>query len=255
MNGLIFKELRQNKLYLLSAAFAVVFAIWFPVIGFTLSDDGTLTDTLTEIGKVGALLRILYVTCAFYIIGMLQSALFTADENKKWGYFIASVPNGGRLQVYYKYVLTFMMSCIAFMAGFLADSSFCTLSYRVTGEETMGISSFMVLLIYFQLFMRSIEMPFSVRFGAKKGGVVKTVFLLILLLAGIVYLLFGPLPGNFEEFLETLFEFFEKLLNGDIPEGLFFAQSLMPFIAVGCYVISYFISRNLYLKGVEEYDK
>ena len=255
MNGLIYKELRQKRLYLLSAALALVFAIWFPVIGITLIDDGTLEDTLKEIGTVGALLRMFFVTCAFYVVGMLQSALFTADENKKWGYFIASAPNGGRMQVYYKYVITFMMSCIAFMVGFLADSSFCTLTYRVTGEETMGVSGIMVLLVYFQLFLRSIEMPFSVRFGAKKGGVVKAVFLLIVLLAGIIYLLFGPLPGNFEEFLEALFEFFEKLQNGDIPDGLFFVQSLLPFAAVGCYVLSYFISRNLYLKGVEEYDK
>lgn len=255
MTGLIYKELRQNRLYLLFAAFVSVFAVWFPLIGMALGNEGTLADMLNEIGTLGALLRIFFVSCAFYVIGMVQSALFTADENKKWGYFIASVPSGGRLQVYYKYVMTFMMSGIAFMFGYFADSCICSLIYRVTGEETMGVANIMMLLVYIQLFMRAIEIPFNVRYGAKKGGVVKTVFLLILLLAGILYLLFGPLPGNFEEFLETLFRFFEDLQNGNISEGLLFAQSLLPFISVGCYVLSYFISRNLYLKGVEEYDK
>ena len=257
MRGLLFKKIKQNWIALLMSFLfpAIICFLSLLLSGTEETEDFSLTRACEVFGINGTLTRILYCGFVYFTLGSLQANVLVADENKKWGYFVASTPKGKEGQMYSNYLIIFMMCGLTYISYIIIETALGVLTYHLTGEictSIVGITSFM---LYVQLFLRAIELPSLVRFGTKIGGHLRAIVLALLVVGVGVYLLFGPLPTDSGTLAESIFSFIEDFTNGLIPDWLLFMQSIFPVIAVGGFILSWFISSNFYLKGVENYDK
>lgn len=267
MNGLFYKELRQNRLYLILIpviAFAVTF-IYYPM-GLLMGINGEatsvkeLTEQLSGHGEtpLGMPMILLMYVLVFFIVGIVQSTLFQPDEAKKWGYFTASHPKGIKGALYAKYLIVFLVSLLTMVSLTFADELFALVDHLVLGtkrEEMVLYATIFQLFLYIQLFLRAIDIPFTVRFGTKLGGSVKVGMVLAVWLGGGIYFMFGPLPESPEIVFEKIYDFVTNLQTGEAADWLYLVLGIFLCLSAAAYVLSYFISCKLYLKGVEQYDK
>lgn len=271
MSGLFYKELRQNRLYLiLIPAAALLCPFYFLIVsafinlfnGFN-GDVVSLQELMEQLSGRGesALampMILMFYVMAFFITSIGQSVLFQQDETKKWGYFTASHPKGIKGAMYAKYLLTFLMSLLTMVSLTFADYLFILIEHLVLGtkpEEMTFYSMLFQILLFIQMFFRAFDVPFTVRFGSKRGMSVKVALILALILGGFIYLMFGPLPESPEVFFEKIYDFVVNMQNGAASEWLSIALGAFLWVTIGAYVLSYHISCKLYLKGVEQYDK
>lgn len=259
MNGLLYKNIIQSKLFLLLTAFLppviisvlTVFSSDFEE-GFSLT---TLKESFAQFASNGIFLRFaLYFIC-FFIVIAIQNSIISIDEMKKWAYFIASTPNGAKKQVYSKYLMIFMTLGVCLISVTVTDMIHCSLTAAVVDETMPSLTGIFVLIFYIILLYFAIDIPFSIRFGVKKGARVKCIIFAIVLFCVVVYLLFGPLPGNSDVILDAIYGTVEKIINNQLSEEITLIMGIIPIISVIGYVASYFISCRLFMKGVEEYDK
>ena len=105
------------------------------------------------------------------------------------------------------------------------------------------------LIVFIQIFFRAFETPFIIRFGSKKGNIIRMVFMGTIVLIILTYALFGDLSifGS----VEDLIKWFQDTFSENIPMFLRISPAVILFL----YWISYKISCFLYLKGGESYDK
>lgn len=257
MNGLLYKNLRQNILAVIISAIAPS-VILFLMIFFT--SDGeestfSIQSVFQNLADSGIMIRLFFIFMGYMIAEPCLFLIISSDEVKKWAYFSVTTPTGIKGQLYVKYVVIFMMCGLTFICTCITDMLLCSVTEIITGEEITSIASIMSILFYGQLFMKAIDLPFAVRFGTHKGSNVKMAMLLGIFLILIIYLLFGPLPADFESFTDSIYKAVENFINGDVPDWIFLVQGIFMIIAVSGYILSYLISCRLYLKGVESYDK
>lgn len=197
------------------------------------------------------IIKLVFTAAIFFIAGISQSIFFESDEKKKWAYFVASTPESVAGTLYTKYVAVFMVTWLGFIYCFVVDYAFCAFS------EDSSVVSIAMILIYGQIFLRAIEIPFWVRFGTKRGSMVKAAFVLVIIFAAIIYALFGDLSifSSEESLMDKIIGFVTKFIEGDVPDWVVLVQGFFPFAAAALYYLSYKISCKLYLKGVEEFDK
>lgn len=246
MIGLLYKECKQNRLYLLLTAAAAFGTIFLPV-ALCFADEGEPMANYELLLSEGEALRLIFLLLGFVAVGMMQGLTMMGDDTKKWALFTASNPKGVNGFVYTKYLLVFAMSGIMFIGCYTAEQLFATVGYSVTEIETVPVTSFAILLFYAQLLLRAVELPFLIRFGVKTGSMIKVIALVVAAILFIVFTLLGLMDG--------FFMLLNDLISGQMNNALSLAISAMPFAAVGAYYISYRISCQLYLKGAEYYVK
>lgn len=259
MNGLLYKNIIQSKFFLLMTAFLPPVIISFFTVfssdfekGFSLT---TLKESFSQFASSGMILRFALYSICFFIVVVIQNSIISIDEMKKWAYFIGATPNGAKKQVYSKYLMIFMTLGVCLISVTVTDMIHCALTAAAVDEIMPSLTGIFVLIFYFILLYFAIDIPFSIRFGVKKGARVKCIILAIALFFVIVYLLFGPLPGNSEAIIDAIYGTVEKIINNQLSEEITLIMGIIPIISVICYVTSYFISCRLFMKGVEEYDK
>lgn len=261
MKGLIYKEFRQFKWYYLIALLLPLLLTWLPLLAAI--DSGSAADAgktvlqyaFDELARSPMLVRTAVAVMGFLILGMLESTVMQGDEMKKWGYFTASHPKGAVGQVYAKYVAVFAMSLLMYVSFAIWDGWFVTAAYgfaKVTLPNTYIIC---ILMFYLQILMRALELPFIIRFGTKAGTTIKAGIILALILAGLIYLMFGPLPESLSDGMDKLMDIIAGIMDGNIPDGLTLFVAILPYVSIGAYIGSYFISKKLFMKGVEQYVK
>ena len=106
-----------------------------------------------------------------------------------------------------------------------------------------------VFLFYIQLFLRAVELPFFIRFGIKKGNLIKTIGLIALVVVFLILMLVNP-GGMVENAFETIY----KLKSKEAMDTLTLLIGIFPVISVVGYYLSYEVSCRLYMKGVEQND-
>lgn len=246
MKGLLYKECKQNRLYLLLTAAAAVAAIFLPV-ALCFADEIEPMESFKLLLSEGETIRLLFLLLGFVAVGMMQGLTMMGDDTKKWALFTASNPKGVSGFVYTKYLLVFAMSGIMLIGCYSAEQAFSTLGYCVAGLDAMPIMSFAILLFYAQLLLRAVELPFLIRFGVRTGSMIKVITLVAAVILFILLTLFGLMDG--------FFIVLNDLISGQMNDALSLAISAMPFAAVGAYYLSYRISCKLYMKGAEYYVK
>ena len=103
--------------------------------------------------------------------------------------------------------------------------------------------------VLIQIFFRAFETPFIIRFGNKKGNVIRMSAMGTIILIILIYSLFGDMSifGS----VEDVVKWFQETFSENIPMLLRFAPAVVLFLYWG----SYKISCLLYLKGGDSYDK
>lgn len=239
MAGLLYKELILNKKSLLTSFVGILFSsifIFFPA--------GELSES-----PIYSFAMAIICILIFAIAGAAEQSIFTPDERKKWADFISSTPLAAKGQVRSKYYFSLLISLTTFIYCFLAFS----INAVVQGKDC-GVFLIAYLMLTAQLFIRSVEMPFLVRFGSKYGNNIRLSIGCIFMFFVFAYYLFGDLSifGSFEDFME----WFSNLVNGKYFTWIMAVISVtVPIATVAIYFLSYKISCKLYLQGTENYDK
>ena len=247
MTGLLYKEFRQNRFMLLIGIGISLFFLMLPIQA-VIEEYGGDEEYFNAYMMT---IKLAFSAAIFFMTGAIHSVIFESDERKKWVYFAACTPECVEGVLWRKYTVVFMLTGICVIYCFVVDAVFC-----IFAEES-SVISIVMMIVYVQIFLRAIEIPFWVRFGTKRGSMVKAAIMLAIIFAIILYALFGDLSvfSSSESLIDKIMGFVNKFLEGDMPDGIILITGVFPFAAAALYYLSYRISCKLYLKGVEEFDK
>ena len=269
MTGLIFKELRMNRtnLILIALMGPGMVLLW---LGFgwlmTLNGNAEMRELIGSFNSADGTPPLLYLMCAFtpfFATGLQAFLNISQDEVKKWAYFTASHPKGIRGAIYSKYVVTFLMLMVAYVSAMIAAELVVLADHLLVGTENAQLMINLQItnllsggLFFFQLFKMMIDFPFTYRFGKKNGEQMKVLTFGILVLGGLIYLLFGPLPGGEDgDPIVALYDWCVSFANGTLKHNIYLILGVILWIVIIGYYVSYRISCKVYMKGAEQYAK
>lgn len=256
MQGTVYKELVQNRFFLLCGLFLPPLAFAVAVlmglimkVGAGFSWEGFFTEFLAD----GALFRtkILILLIAYFGLRLMAAGVFSQDESKRKSFLMASVPDGTARQIYGKYVILFMTYALFFTSALFTDSFFSWIVFCFTEETVPTMLSFLALMLFVQLFLRSIEIPFYVRYSARIGKYVLIIVMILIALTMLFTMLYVP---SFNNIFTEVWDWYDRLLNGELAEESVFIISVFPLVSIAAWMISYRISCRLWLKGVANYE-
>ncbi len=242
MTGYLYKELKQNRFFIFLTLIIAGCAAFLPIILVMIAEETMAKEAFIVFASSGMLLRIVCITITFFASLAIQGLVFKDDDIKKWGYFVASTPKGIIGYIFTKYVLVAAMCLIMLAASIGFDCIFTYIAKIIGGIVVPYMAKIFLLLFFFQLFFNAIELMFTIRFGIKRGSIIKTIFLILVFIILILILLFNP-AGLAEAISEAVYE---GCISGFMKWGF-------PIISVILYIISAMISCKLYMKGVDEY--
>lgn len=247
MQGVVYKELRANRLYFLGG-------LLLPVIGIIMTLLSIAGSDISKMQTSGIfVIRFALQLAGYMTLWLCSSTVFADDESKKWSSFIAAAPRGKERHMYGKYVFLFMTCGIYFVSSVFCDSFLGWVFYAAMGrEDAPNFMSIYLFMMFFQMFVIAVEMPFNARFGTRVGTWVRIVVFLLIALAFIVWLLFSP---SASDAYNSVSDWLISLTEDDISEGLMFFMSAFPIAAMAAFLVSYRISRSCWLKGVQNYEK
>lgn len=243
MTGLIYKEYKQNRFFLIATTVLPLFVFFFPA---AILRKNAGAGMLTESGQIA---KLLFIIVGYLIAGAMQTATFLGDDSKKWGYFTASNPEGVKGYIYTKYMLILGMGMLFVFSMEMSEILYSAFFSYVTKQPYVSMTAFFIELLYFQLFLRAIDIPFIVRFGMKQGYMIKMILIVIALL--IMVAVFAASPRVILGFGDVL----EHLISNENENGMLVITGVFPYVSIGLFAFSYKISCKLYMKGVEHYDK
>lgn len=243
MWGLIYKDLIVSKKTLMMTvlpAVGISFVMLFALLAAESSVDA-IDDTMVQVvglaGMIGFLL-LLDLPCVF----------IKNDENRIWSAFVSSSECSVRDQVGSKYVLPFIILVAFINLIYFLYMLFDVIIYKFIGVT--GLSSLIntvILLASVILMFWAIEIPFTVYFGSKTGGMIKIAVILVITLGIIIYGLYGREKLSFDKLYELLF-------SENTSLAVFAATILIDIGSGVLYILSYKLSCRLYLKGAENYE-
>ncbi len=242
MTGMLYKDLRTNsrwvKIILLILIFFNVVMSFMLCIGD--DDIGATKNKLFMTLFFGGSAAI-----SFMVVGAFALNFVQTDERKKWGCYVTAVPNGIAKQVVAKYIFVALSVLLT-----LVICGITNLVTRSQIETAPDISGIIITLAAISLIMRSVELPCITAFGTKIGTQVKGGLMAVIILAVLIYGLFGDLSwiGSEDDFWESFFRLIQDLDFNRLSLILLAA-------AVPLYCISCFISTKLFLGGIERLDK
>ncbi len=234
MTGLVYKEWKQNRWYILS----MILCGFAPLLGLLL-----LHSEISDIGETS--LRIGGLIAGFLVAGALQMQVLRGDDLKLWGYWITATSDGYKGFLRVKYEMIFAMIVLFLFTLQCVDRGYCAAAADMGMTGVGEISGIAVLLCFVQILLRAIDIPFVYRFGSKKGSLIKLICLIVLAI-----ILLAMLILNTERF-DTIIEMGKKVFSVQ-NSSLILSVGLM--VCLSLYYLSYRITCRLYLKGVEQYD-
>lgn len=243
MRGLLYREFVQNKATLLLVA-AVGLFLCFPLV--MMVTPSSSPDTHGSMDVMLPLMSVFIYVCVYMLVGAMLENLFTPDENRLWHSFVMAAPRGVEEILWVKYEFLMIVFGITAAAGFFVDQLLSSLAGVYSSTAVIHMIGF-----FWLLFTASFDIPFLIRFGSKRGGIVKAFCILAVLLTAAVYALFGDISmfGS----AESLYEFILGILRGELPKWCHVCLAVLPFLICGMYYISYRLSCKLYRKGADAY--
>ncbi len=240
MRGLLYREFVQNKVTLLIMAGTGLFLCSPLFMMATSADENSGSESVAE------LLSVFIFICVYWVVGTMQENLFTPDENRLWHSFVMAAPGGVKEILWVKYEFLMIVFGITTAVCYYVD----LLVFSIAGVPSVS-PAIHAVGFFWLLFVAAFDIPFIIRFGSKKGGIVKGICMLTVLLGAVIYALFGDISmfGS----MDALYEFILGLLKGNFPEWLHVCMAVVPFLICGLYYLSYRISCTLYRKGADAY--
>lgn len=249
MLGLIYKDIIANKkTFLLMLIGFAAFNTW-PFLPALVSED--FSSAMRSFPAMFQGLFLLMTISSFYLTGMIEDGFMVQDESRKWAYFIASTEDGVKRLVGSKYMLCVLLTMATGYTCILCNK----MAFDLLGDEIPDLQIIIISLFYIQMICRAFSYPFIFAFGAKIGGSAKSVALLVIVAAGLTYLLFGDLSFITDHSDELWDKFFGLLTDmtqsWKISMALYIGCLVTPVI----YWLSYKLSCKVYMKGVERFEK
>ena len=197
-------------------------------------------------------LGIVFTNCglylfAFLILPFISSQLFTPDENPACINFLFSTPKSAGGQIQSKYYFLLIVNLAILLMCFLVDTGIMLM----LGEYATSCSLICMIYFCFSLILLSIRIPFAIRFGSNHSFEAQCVYMIILSAFLLIYGLFGDISFFFQEEGINIKAIRDYLQS----EKVVFVLSLIPYISLLIYYLSYRISLALYRKGVENYEQ
>lgn len=234
MTGLVYKEWKQNRWYILS----MILCGFAPVIALLLFRSESLGN-LNELRAGGMI-------AGFLAAGALQIMVLRGDDRKLWGYWITAAPDGYRGFLRVKYEMIFGMILVFLLSMQMVDGLYCAVAADLGMTDVADISGLAMPLVFVQILLRAVDIPFAYRFGSKTGSIIKMICMVILAILVCVALLL--LMDDWDGVVVLAKKIFTGYSSSLLLAGLFAAVPAV-------YCLSYRITCRLYLKGVEQYDK
>ncbi|WP_432649716.1 ABC-2 transporter permease [Huintestinicola sp.] len=238
MSGLIFKEFYQNRKLL-----------WFIFFPFLLI-PGIVSEAARGTSANSIMMSVmLYEVIIIFYGYMVTAEMMKYDERKAWAAFIISTPQAARGQVASKYGFSLIVLVGSVFVSYIYDVIACA-----AADLDFSALPFISNLFFLLILMLSVEIPFSIRFGSVNGNKYRAMIVILLLFAGMVYLLFGDLSifGEPEKLIDSLI----KLVKGEgIPDALLIIMGIFPYFSIVMFCLSYKLSCRLYIKGIESFEK
>ena len=128
----------------------------------------------------------------------------------------------------------------------MADGLYCAAAADLGMTDTADISGLAIPLVFVQILLRAVDIPFTYRFGSKTGSIIKMICMVAIAILLSVTLIF--LMDDWDSAAALAEKLFTGYSSSLLLAGLFAAISAV-------YCLSYRITCRLYLKGVEQYDK
>lgn len=250
--GFFYKELRQNRqgillVVLLPAALQVLIALMLLFVELTSPEF--LSNGVIAI-LTNSLVRCIGTAIAAFCVSGMLTGVFLGDDKKLWGYFVVSTPAGIRGAMYSKYLLLALMNVLYLAAWYVTDCCLATLRYFAVGEEAPSLLGLYVAVFFLLLLLSALDIPFIVRYGAKRGSIIKLIYMLSLaILFTVIFAMVLP-----ETIRDRLIQKAIDLYHGQVSTGMLLAVGLYPWGALTAYCLSYKLSCKLFLKGVNRYD-
>ena len=258
MKGWLYKEIRHYRIVLLFAVLLPFFCVWVPLMSEFLSSinirEHPLQYAFHQIANQ-TISSFLILVCFIMLFGLFLLLVVNGDEIKKWAYFVSSTPDGVKAFIYAKYLFVLMSCGLLFLSFFWNEALLITIAYMAYGVEIQSLSDITLILLFFILLLRAIDYPAMMRFGTHLGAKFKAFVFLGLILVGIIWLLFGPLPEDMESVTAGISRLVSNFLSGQYSEQTELVISLLPPAAMLAYYLSYKLSCRFYMKGAECYEK
>ena len=186
---------------------------------------------------------VIYLLMFLLSMSMLTNDYFKIDEKPSTAFFLCATPKSVKAQVASKYFFILIIGLFVLAANFVTD-------IIVTAITLGGTSSIQTLLMLFclELLVNAVEIPFVIRFGSGKGAAIKGAVFGGIMIAIIIYGLFGDI--SFFLGSDPIGAFMEYM-DGDGP---MWTMAITPYASVAAYYLSYLISVRLWRKGAECYE-
>ncbi len=239
MTGYLYKELKQNRLCILLTAILVPVMIFFPLVLVMIEEKTMAKESFLSFANNGMVLRIMFALVGFAAAYIIQTFTLKGDDKKLWGYFVASNPKGINGFVVTKYLFIAAMCLFFFVLGIGFDLAFTFITNYIGGISVPLMTDALFAMMFLMLLFNAVEIPFTIRFGEKRGSLIKTIIGIGIVIIALLAFFINPAGVS-----DVVNDF---LFNGKIPPLMKWILSVGSVIA---YVISCAVSCKLYMKGV-----
>lgn len=232
MKGLLYKDFiaSNDKYYVFFAALQFIIVIFLRIM--------MKNDAGTEVGAVYVFS--IFLMCPIMIIFFMAEALLKNDSKKQITYII-STPITRKEYTKAKYIYVFIAFVLISLIG-IVEYLLLKSGVKISNSKKLldNIGKMIPIIIASCMFIVSIELPFYFKLGVEKGKAIKEGFILIVFFVFMGYVFFGDLDvfNNLD-----LLKLLEKLI-GD-KKNMIYVQIGAPIVAMGVYVLSYFISKKI----------
>ncbi|MCL2634240.1 MAG: ABC-2 transporter permease [Oscillospiraceae bacterium] len=237
MLGLIYKDFTVQK-YLIVVS--VLFIVFFSF--FTFSANSVVTYEGESEIMVSSMVLAGVAFMVFIGGSIIPETAFYSDEKSRFNVYAKCLPTTASKTVLARYLLMLMMygGCFVVLVIFLIFNPGVN---NVTLNLLMPLTAFAIFVAF-----DSFSYAFYYRFGVKRGGTFKLIFLITLPLMLCMYLLFGDLSVFGERGMEDLFTWIMTLSVEKFFEDVCLPVCVFALVVfIGCY----FISARVYRKGLE----
>lgn len=220
MAGLLYKDfvgIKGKRLIWIMAGFTLLFLILrflFPGNVTTVMADGWSEDANGELVKITVgdlqdsllvMLPLLFIVSGFFLPSTWTAVICKHDEKNKTKQFTRALPLDKNAYIASKYLFI----GIAVYILFSLDTVWTIIFNSVAGNNNstqclMAVSQFLMGFCGLSLVLASIELPFFITLGVKKGMIMKTAILEGAGFLAMAYLLFGNLKV-FEKYDISIF--------------------------------------------------
>lgn len=238
--GNLYKELKQNRIMILIMALLPFAVVLFSLLAASLSDEETFAELLA--------IYYMWLVMSVILASSLIGNIFMNESKKLLGYFIIATPNGIKSHIFHKYLISIIMAAIFTASTFAAGEIYKAIFYSVTNTEAKNLSFAFIMIFLMILITAAFDVPFMVRFGVKKGSILKITALVVLGILAV--LLFAYVPEKITEgIMDKLIGAVDKIMSKDIKELKSDAMIITPVVCAVLYVLSYKVSCALFKKG------